>query len=164
MKMKSLLGAITLAVVLIGGTNFAYAYNHNHNGTNLTPERQAQYETMLDEHYDSVRPLQDKLRLKYMELNAYQNNANVKPEQISKLINEIASIENEISTQHDKFSNNVKDKLGIEVSGRGHHFGYGQRGNCGNKQFTSGCNNNGYRGGHGQHRGGHGQHRGYGHY
>lgn len=150
MKMKNLLGAITLAVVLIGGTNFAFANNHNHNSVELTAEQQTQYDTMCDSYDAKVKPLQNKLRYKYMELNAYKSNPNVKPDQISKIINEIASIENEISTQYDQFAKNVKDKLGIEVS---KHTGHGQcgSGSCGKNNHNGEHSKNGHQGNHNQH-------------
>ncbi len=155
MKMKSLLSAITLAVVLVAGSSFAYAY-HNHGGSmvDLSAEQQAKYDQMLDSYHNSVRPLHDKLRIKYMELDALQNNVNVKPEKISDLIKEIASLEDEISTKRDNFADNVQEKLGVNVH-HGRH--YGQGGNCGKRSsYSNGCNRDNYGHNHnGSHRGGH---------
>lgn len=159
MKIKNVLGCFALAAMLLGGANFAHAYYHgNNNGmVDLTVEQQAQYDDMLNAYHGKVRPLHDKLRLKYMELEAYQNNVNVKPADISKLIKEIASIEDEISLQRADFANNVQDKLGIDIQSRRHH-NYGQGGNCGsgygcNRDGAS--NHNGHGNNHnGNHRGG----------
>ncbi len=151
MKIKSILSAITLAVVLVAGSSFAYAYhNHNTSMVNLSVEQQEKYDQMLNSYHDSVRPLHDSLRIKYMELDALQSNANVKPEKISALINEIAGIENEIREKRNAFSDTVQDKLGIDVH-QGRHY-LGDKGNCErNFSHKGSCNNkhgNNHKGNH----------------
>lgn len=106
-----------------GGCGSHYRQHHNfhpgncfYNGQeqNLTDEQQAKLGEMRENHFKTMKPLFDDLRLKRMELDVFRDNPNVKPDQLDKLIKEIIALENKIDSEKYSFRTQLKDEFGFE--------------------------------------------------
>ena len=106
-----------------GGCGNYKGYRHNyHRGNcfyaeqeqNLTQEQLAKLGEMRENHFKTMKPLFDDLRLKRMELDVFRDNPNVKPDQLNKLIKEIIALENKIDTERYSFRTQVEKEFGIE--------------------------------------------------
>lgn len=105
-----------------GGCDNYRQHHHFHRGNcfysgqeqNLTEEQQAKLGEMRENHFKTMKPLFDDLRLKRMELDVFRNNPNVKPDQLDKLIKEIIALENKIDSEKYSFRTQVKNEFGID--------------------------------------------------
>lgn len=65
----------------------------------LTPEKQQLFRSIMMEHQDKVAPLRDQLKVKRMELKALSRNPNTQPEHISKVSAEIGDLMSKIRAE-----------------------------------------------------------------
>lgn len=90
------------------GYHMGQAYN------SLTPEKQAQFDTMLEELQGKMRPLRDTLYVKRQELHALQNAANPDVNAVSKTATEITQLREKMRAEHDNFVKKLEKDLGIK--------------------------------------------------
>lgn len=81
---------------------------------NLTEEQQAKLGEMRENHFKTMKPLFDDLRLKRMELDVFRDNPNAKIDQLDKLIKEIIALENKIDSEKHSFRTQLKNEFGID--------------------------------------------------
>ena len=138
------------------GNNGAYCYNIGYQ--NLTPEKQAAVNKLIQEHVAEVTPLKTQLQAKHLELRALSGNPNVQPEQISKLAAEVADLSSKLRASGLAFRDKLAAETGIDALPYGGGFGRGGRA-CGfgaqGRGCAYDCNWDGGRGYAGSHRGGH---------
>lgn len=162
MKTRTILATIATVALLLGSTSAAFAWHGgNHNGGHygnaaggygqgagaaaLSPEKQQAIDVIVKESNSRIMPLMEQLDAKRMELDALSGNPNVKPDTISKLVNEIAALRGQIRTESEARNAKISAEGGVAY-GRG----YGMRGMRGNCAYGNG---GGMRGGHGGHGG-----------
>ena len=146
MTIRSTAAALA-AVLLLGTASAAMAYGPNGGCagygnraayseyySQLTPEKQAEVEKLVQEHTDAMAQLREQLYAKRLELDALSGNANVQPEYISKLSAEIAHLQAQIRNDGRAFRDLLSEKTGLA-----HIPGYEGRG----------CARNGMSGYHG---------------
>lgn len=105
-----------------GGCGSYEKFHHNYRGNcfyngqeqNLTEEQLAKLGEMRENHFKTMKPLFDELRLKRMELDVFRDNPNVKTDQLDKLIKDIIVLENKIDSEKHSFRTQVKNEFGIE--------------------------------------------------
>ncbi|GAB1409427.1 hypothetical protein MASR1M90_05810 [Desulfovibrionales bacterium] len=125
-----------------------YGYGHmGYQGDQLAPEKQAQWNKIMDAHYKEIQPLRDALWQKQMELDALAVNPNTKPEDIRALTNEMVSIRKELDAKRDAMQAKIRQDVGIDMPARGWCAGGGCAGQGGRGM---GRGMHGY-GGHGMH-------------
>lgn len=90
------------------GYHMGQAYN------SLTPEKQAQFDTMLDELQGKMRPLRDAIYVKKQELHALQNAATPDVNAVSKAATEITQLREKMRAEHDNFVTKLEKDLGIK--------------------------------------------------
>lgn len=82
----------------------------------LTPEKRAQFDTMLKEYHDKVIPMGDALYVKKQEMRALQNAATPDVNAVSKKATEINELRNKVRAEKDAFMNKLDKELGINNS------------------------------------------------
>lgn len=87
---------------------------YNGQEQNLSEEQLAKLDEMRENHFKTIKPLFDDLRLKRMELDVFRDNPNVKPDQLDKLIKEIIALENKIDGEKYSFRTQVEKEFGID--------------------------------------------------
>ncbi len=131
----------------------AYAGNYgacyyNAGYQDLTPEKRAAVDKLIQDHVAEVTPLREQLQAKHLELNALSANPNAKPDQISRLSGEVAELSSRLNDTAVSFREKMAAETGFEAMPYG---GYG-RGGAG---CVYGCAYDGYgRGYDGYGRGG----------
>lgn len=81
---------------------------------NLTPEKRAQFDTMLKEYHSKVIPMGDALYVKKQELRALQNAATPDVNAVSKTAMEITELRNKVRAEKDAFMTKLDAELGIK--------------------------------------------------
>lgn len=82
---------------------------------NLTEEQRVKLGEMRKDHFKTMKPLFDDLRLKRMQLDVFRDNPNVKPDQLDKLIKDIIALENKVDTEKRSFRSQVEKEFGIDL-------------------------------------------------
>lgn len=90
------------------GYHMGQAYN------SLTPEKRAQFDTMLQDLRNKMTPLRDALYVKKQELRALQNATNPDVNAVSKVATEITNLRNKMRTEHENFVEKAEKDLGIK--------------------------------------------------
>lgn len=90
------------------GYHMGQAYNA------LTPEKRAQFDTMLQDLRTKMTPLRDDLYVKKQELRALQNATSPDVNAVSKTATEINNLRNKMRAEHEKFVEKVEKDLGIK--------------------------------------------------
>lgn len=90
----------------------------------LTPEKQTAFSAIMTESFQKMQPIREQLRTKEMTLRALSPNPNTKPEQLTALVDEIAALRKQMSTEFEACAARVQKEVGIDMS-RG--FGPGMR-------------------------------------
>lgn len=160
--------AALLAVPTFADNALARGHGYNNGGgyhqgyqqgmqQNMTAEQQATMQELYDSHMQKMTPLREQLWAKNTELDALSGNANVKPEEIKKLVSEIATLRSQMNKEMTAFRDQAQKETGMAPGfggpgmrgdGMGHGMGNMQNGCPG---YGSG-NGGGHRGG--GHRGG----------
>ncbi len=129
----------------------------------LTPEKQAQYDAIMDDFSNKMAPLRDKMRAKRIELDTLGNAATPDPKAIGKASEELVALHNEFVKERAAMRERISKELGINLNTndrRGFRPGCPAFGDCGYGQ--------GYGRGYGNGDCGYpmnrGYHRGYHHY
>ncbi len=128
MKIKLLITSMALAGLTFTTIDYAEAKGHQEyrrSNIELSPVEIDRLESMREAQIEKMRPLQNELQVKRMELRAFSNNPNVKPELISKLSREIVSLQNQVSDERQAFRDKVEDEFGIEFNRKNQKFGRG---------------------------------------
>lgn len=94
----------------------------------LTPEKRAAFEAIMEEHRKDTRPLRDAMWQKRTELQALSANPNTKPETLSGLVAEMAKIRATLQDKGDALRTRIEKEIGIDCPMGGFGFGDGPRG------------------------------------
>lgn len=78
---------------------------------------------LMLEHRDKVQPLRDKLWVKRTTLGALKDNPNVKPAELTALIEEMAALRKQLRDEHKAYVARVKQETGLDLP-----FGCGMKG------------------------------------
>lgn len=140
MNTRTMMAGLAVTTLILGSATGALARGHynNYRGndcggnvgncyyggygagySNLTPEKQAAVEKLVQQHVDQVEPLRQKLDAKTLELQALSNNANAKPEAITKLAEEIADLRAQMRKAGQDFRGVMENETGIQSGMRG---------------------------------------------
>lgn len=106
-----------------GGCNGAPCYNMNGNYPALTQEKRDALDKLMQDRRAAVEPMVQQLEAKRLELNALSRNPNTKPEDISKLAQDVAQLQNQIRTTDRDFQDKVQKELGVQMGPRGGMMG-----------------------------------------
>lgn len=148
----------TLLATLVMTAPFAakaYAWGHGsyggyHNGYGgygmnqaIPLEKQQSFASLMRQHQDKMRPLQEQIWTKQTALSALSGNAKVEPKEITALVNELSSLHNQANAENKAFADRVKKETGFDLPygpytgmggmgyqhwGRGGHRGWGHGG------------------------------------
>lgn len=144
MNTRNIMAGLAVATLVLGSASFALAHGHHggmmngyagnnggcyYNGgyQNLTPEKRAAVDKLIQEHTAAMEPLRQQLDAKRLELNALSGNPNAKPEYISKLAGEVAQLSTQIRNSGSEFRARMAEEMGFENVPRGMR-GYGHMG------------------------------------
>lgn len=110
-----------------------HGYGHmGYQGEQLAPEKQAQWNAIMEAHHKDVQPLRDALWQKQIELDALAVNPNTKPEDIRVLTNEMMTLRKELQAKKEAVRAKIRQDVGVDVPMRGRCAGgggcYGQGG------------------------------------
>lgn len=126
------LGTATLTFARGYQGRMAGAYAGNYGGSyinaayqNLTPEKRAAVDKLIQDHVAEVTPLREQLQAKHLELNALSANPNAKPDQISRLSGEVAELSSKLNDTAVSFREKMAAETGFEAMPYG---GYGRGG------------------------------------
>lgn len=111
------------------------------------------FQTMMQEHRAKVQPIHDQLWTKETTLRALKDNPNVKPTELTALIDEMAALRTQLRNEHNAFAARIKKDVGVDLpfgcgmqgAGFGSHRGPGGR----HGGFHGGKGMYGYHGGRG---------------
>lgn len=90
------------------GYHMGQAYN------DLSPEKRAQFDTMVKDFRAKTETVRDSLYVKHQEMRALQNAANPDVTAVSKTAGEIANLRKQMRTEHDTFMTKLEKDLGIK--------------------------------------------------
>ena len=82
----------------------------------LTPEKQAQYDSIMDDFTNKISPLRDKIRAKRIELDTLGRAANPDPKAIGKASEELVALHNEFAREREAMFDRVSKELGINMN------------------------------------------------
>lgn len=148
MNMRTLMAGLAVSTLLLGSASAALARGH-HNGymdgwqggcngapcyntygggyQGLSQEKRDALDKLMQERQTALDPMIQQLEAKRLELNALSRNPNTKPEDISKLAQDVAKLQNQIQTTNRDFQGKVRSEIGIPAGQRGGMMGYGHR-------------------------------------
>ncbi|NDV18855.1 periplasmic heavy metal sensor [Pseudodesulfovibrio sp. JC047] len=119
----------------------------------LTPEKQAAVDTIVDKYQPKMTAMRDQIRAKHTTLQAMVNGGNADEQKITALTKDISSLRDQMRDTRDAMHAELEKETGIVAF---NERGRGYAGDCYGQGRGAG---HGY-GGHGQ--GGHGYHQGQG--
>lgn len=163
MNMRKIMAGLAVTTLVLGSASFALAHGHHgghHNGMmngyagnngacyynggylNLTPEKRAAVDKLVQEYTAAMAPLREQLQAKRLELDALSRNPNSQPESISKLAGEVAKLSSQLRNSGVEFRGKMAQELGVEAM-PGAMGGYGYGGMMG-RGYMGGHMNGGY--------------------
>ncbi len=160
MNMRNIMAGLAVTTLVLGSASLALARGHNgghHNGMmngtaysnsgyqNLTPEKRAAVDRLIQEHTAATAPLREQLQAKRLELDALSRNPNVKPDKLSKLSGEVAELSARLRSSGDEFRAKIAAETGVKSAPRG-MMGYGRGHMDGGHMMGSGHMNGNQRG------------------
>lgn len=139
---------LTLILLVPVSTSFAGSMQHGQHGAGymgrqmeqLAPEKQEQLRAIMDAHRKEVRPLQNALWQKRMELDALAPNPNTKPGDIKALVAEMANLRSQLQEKQDAVRAKVRQDVGVDMPMMGRGAGDGGRHGRGGKGMGQGMN------------------------
>ena len=123
MKIKHLIASLTVIGIMISGTAFAMpdkANNPAQTFESLSSEQITQWTKLHEEHIKKTRPIRSELQAKYMELRALRNNAQVSPDYIRELTQDIVKLKNRTEDANEEFFQKSKEKFNLDFSSMMH--------------------------------------------
>lgn len=147
MNMRKIMAGLAVTTLVIGSASLALARGHHggHYGgmmngyagncgacyytggyQNLTPEKRAAVDKLIQEHAAAMNPLREQLQAKRLELDALSRNPNAQPESISKLAGEVAKLSSRLRDTGAEFRGKMAQEMGVEaMPGAMGGYGYG---------------------------------------
>ena len=134
MNMRKIMAGLAVTTLILGSASLALARGHHggHYGgmmngyagncgacyytggyQNLTPEKQAAVDKLIQEHAAATNPLLEQLQAKRLELDALSGNPNARPESISKLAGEVAKLSSQLRNSGIEFRDKVAQEMGV---------------------------------------------------
>lgn len=150
MKTRTILAAVTALTIVIGSSSAALAWSGNcwnqntQQVQNVTPEQQAAIQKIMNDSDKRLDPLMEQMQAKRMELNALSGNTNAKPEIITKLSAEIASLQTQIRNEMNTRNDSIVAQGGMNGNMGGYHNGMGRHGGRGGHNGMGRGNHNGH--------------------
>lgn len=156
-NMRHFLAGLVGAALLFGPVSAAFAYGHSIVGMpdcggggcayapypmagkrlELSEEKRAALNTLMEECRAAMEPLREQLEAKRLELNALSGNPNARPDDISRLAKETAALHTKIRSVGRNFRDKAQKELGVPAgAGTGMKGGHGMRG----YHHMRGCN------------------------
>lgn len=139
MKKTALISLTTALIILFAAMSFAGPGRDGKHGqrqggqdrlaqivNQLSPEKRALFESILDEHRKAIRPLHNKMWQKRTELKALSSNPNTKPETLTAIVAEMADTRVKLQEKGDALRERIKKDVGIDFPPS--RFGQGPRG------------------------------------
>lgn len=150
MNMRKIMAGLAVTTLVIGSASLALAHGHNggHHGSmmngyagnngacyynggyqNLTPEKRAAVDKLIQEYAAATDPLREQLQAKRLELDALSRNPNAQPESISKLAGEVAKLSSRLRDSGAEFRDKMAAETGLAampgaMGGRGYMGGH----------------------------------------
>lgn len=133
MNMRKIMAGLAVTTLVLGSASLALARGHHggHYGgmmngyagncgacyytggyQNLTPEKQAAVDKLIQEHAAATNPLLEQLQAKRLELDALSGNPNARPESISKLAGEVAKLSSQLRNSRIEFRDKMAQEMG----------------------------------------------------
>lgn len=136
------------------GGGAGYHMMHDSGYAQLTPEKQAQADAILNEFRTKTAPLHDKMWAKHTELNALSANSKTEPKDISRLTNELVDLRAQLRKEGEALDARLLKDVGLKT-----FYGtmpmHGGMGGMGGKCGGMGSMNMKHGGGYGPHNGQH---------
>lgn len=81
----------------------------------LTPEKQAQYDAIMQDFADKTAPLRDKLAAKYIEVRTLGESPAPDPKAVGKATEELVALRNEFAKERQAMIERIAKEVGINV-------------------------------------------------
>lgn len=81
----------------------------------LTPEKQAQYDAIVQDFADKTAALRDKLTAKYLELRTLGDSPTPDPKAVGKATEELVALRNEFAKERQGMVERIAKEVGINV-------------------------------------------------
>ena len=138
-KNVTVFAATALVVLLVAATAMANPYGQGRHGgkgvnpgfSQLTPEKQAAFASIMNEYQDKVFPIRQDIWAKNTELNALYGNPNADPKRITTLVNDIKNLHTGLYEMRKSYGQRIEKEIGINVFNGGPGFGNCPGGNGG---------------------------------
>ena len=79
----------------------------------MSPEKQAKYDSIMEDFYNKMQPLRDKLFVKRQELRALQNAANPDVKAVSQAASEINNLRDQMRKERDDLETRLEKEVGL---------------------------------------------------
>ncbi len=148
MKKKTLMSAVLAAAIVTSGLVAGHVYANpqaKESGSqpsyhSLSPEKQKQYDAIMEEFSEKREVLRDKLQAKQIEIDTFARSTNPNPEAVAKVAQEIVSLRKELRNERKAMAKRIFEETGLKPAmrpdrpGRGHgpdfdkgYWGHGPR-------------------------------------
>ena len=108
-----------------GGCGPCGGYGNAQALQNLTPEKQAQFDTLFKEYRTTTRALHNDFWAANLELKVLANNPKAEPDRIRQLIDTMKNLRAKMDAARDTFDQRVEKEVGI-TPGPGFGMGFGR--------------------------------------
>ncbi len=129
-------GSLAVAAPHDGRPGRGDGYRHGNydrfDDMDIPKEKRDAYFNIRREYFEKSAPIMEELWAKRTELNALSPNPNVKPEAISKMVQEIRDLRGKLFSLHKEMNDKMEKEIGIRAG-----FGHGRMG-CGGQGFHGG--------------------------
>ncbi len=150
MKKRIVITITVLALISMSALAMAAGKGiRGRNAENLTPEKQAAVEKIVDKHHVKLVELREQIWAKQTELQALSRSGKAERSDIQSLIADISKLRSAMNAERDTMRAEIEKETGIKAFGRGYHGG-GMGGGMGGGEGCPGSGSGGY----GQHGGG----------
>ncbi|MBN2140467.1 MAG: periplasmic heavy metal sensor [Desulfovibrionaceae bacterium] len=132
-KKTTLVLGTALAALLVAGLALAGPYGHGDGPgmgriyAQLSPEKQALVDKVMDQHQAKSHDLREKMWAKRTELDALVRSGKAEKKDIQSLVQEMTRLRSEMHTEREALRAELTKETGIEPPRRGLGPGFGER-------------------------------------
>ena len=134
-RKKTMLAASVLCALLAAGFGFHQAQaepkpvppqerpDFDNGPGAINPEQRAQFDAIIADHQQKIKPLLDKIRAKHIQLKTLGSSPSPNPDAIGRVAEELVALQNEMENADKALEERVKQELGWETAGRAPRYG-----------------------------------------
>ena len=88
----------------------------------MSPEKQAKYDSIMEDFYNKMQPLRDKLFVKRQELRALQNATNPDMKSVSQTASDINNLRDQMRKERDDLETRLEKEVGLTMYRNGNNW------------------------------------------